>query len=116
MAQGRTKWVYFLLMFIPVYKKKVYIDVIYKFIICYMLSCESVSYLFVQPTFLAAEIMPVPHWVRNQPLVIYLKVLIPSHLICCLLLYWVTCFKLTVSQFIISACSVFTLPQTSFCH
>jgi len=59
----------------------VYIVGIHKFIMLFMLSCESISYLFGQPTFWAAEIMPVPNWVRNQPLVIYLKALIPSHLI-----------------------------------
>ena len=30
------KWVYLLLMFLPVCKKKVYIDGIYKFIFCYV--------------------------------------------------------------------------------
>jgi hypothetical protein len=35
-AQGHTKWVYFLLMFIPVYKKQVYVDGIHKFIIYYV--------------------------------------------------------------------------------
>lgn len=36
MAHGRMKWFCFLLMFVPVYKKKVYIDGIHKFIICYV--------------------------------------------------------------------------------